>query len=102
MEGTLTKYRAMTSIKEQLKEIKFENVPADYATPVVHSFGYLQWGANKLMVDELVRNLALTFGTVVIIVLLLIGDLRVSLAVTVCVVLTVSFVRRLDNVELLT
>ena len=94
LNSTLKRYDVMTSLKEEMKEVDFANVPEDYESPIAHSFPYLLWGANKLIVDELIRNLSLTFGTVLVVIFLLVADARVSIAVSACVVLTVSHVSK--------
>ena len=48
-------------------------------SPVAYSYMYVQWEANTIISDELIRNLTLTFGTIGIVSLILIIDLRVSM-----------------------
>ena len=47
-------------------------------SPIAYSYMYIQWEANDIISDELIRNLSLTFATIAIVSLILIIDLRVS------------------------
>ncbi|XP_063234405.1 patched domain-containing protein 3-like isoform X2 [Bacillus rossius redtenbacheri] len=57
---------------------------------VAFSPEYVPWTANKIIAEELLRNLGLTVAAVATVTALLIRDLRTSLLVMGCVVLTVT------------
>ena len=48
LDSTLERYDVMTALKAEMKEVEFDNVPENYASPIAHSFPYLLWGANKV------------------------------------------------------
>ena len=45
---------------------------------------YIQWEANEIISDELIRNLTLTFATIAIVSTIFIIDLRVSHKTALC------------------
>ena len=77
----------MQEIKDSMDQIKFEqpdNIddPDRFLkVPVPYAYMYIQWEANRIISDESIRNLSLTFATIAVVSLLLIINLQVSLKI---------------------
>ena len=88
LANTTVQNKAMEEIRALLSTVQFQG--ESFKSPIPYSFFYVQWEANKIISKELIRNLSLTFVTIVLVTLVLIADVRVSLLVLLSVVLTVS------------
>ena len=81
LENTSIKFLAMTSVKTELAKIVF-NSSDDTSNvqqhPIAYTLMYVQWEANEVISDELIRNLSLTFGTIAFVSLLLIANIQVK------------------------
>ena len=81
LENTSIKFQAMTSVKTELAKIVF-NSSDDTSNvqqhPIAYTLMYVQWEANEVISDELIRNLSLTFGTIAFVSLLLIANIQVK------------------------
>ena len=81
LENTTIKFQAMTSVKTELAKIVF-NSSDDTSNvqkhPIAYTLMYVQWEANEVISDELIRNLSLTFGTIAFVSLLLIANIQVK------------------------
>ena len=84
LANTTIRTTAMQEIKNSMDQITFEkpdNIddPDRFLrVPVPYSYMYIQWEANRIISDELIRNLSLTFATIAVVSLLLIINLQVS------------------------
>ena len=75
-------------MKTGLSEITFDISDQDMSasprsaslldSPIAYCMMYIQWEANEIISDELIRNLTLTFATIAIVSTIFIIDLRVS------------------------
>ncbi len=90
LKNTSIKTLAMEQVKTGLSQIKFESKLGLLDSPIAYSFMYIQWEANEIISDELIRNLSLTFATIAVVSLLLIIELRVCLLVFLSVVFSVT------------
>lgn len=88
LQNTTIQNIAMDQVKNEMSAVQFDG--EDFSTPIVYGFMYIQWEANKNIVSELIRNLVLTFATIVVVTLFLVANIRVSLFVLICVVFTVA------------
>ena len=85
LANTTIRTTAMQEIKDSMDQIRFEqpdNIddPDRFLkVPVPYAYMYIQWEANRIISDELIRNLSLTFATIAVVSLLLIINLQVSL-----------------------
>nr|CAD7410799.1 unnamed protein product [Timema poppensis] len=86
MNTTNQQVDAMESIQNILKEVNFTNDEQI----VAFSPDYVSWTANKIIGEELIRNLGLTIGAVSIVTLVLIQNIRTALLVISCVIFTVT------------
>ncbi len=76
----------MKQVKDGLAGIRFNATSGSTSasgnglanTPITYSFMYVQWEANEIISDELIRNLSLTFGTIALVSLLLIANFQVN------------------------
>ena len=72
----------MTSVKTELAKIVFNSSDDDTSNvqkhPIAYTLMYVQWEANEVISDELIRNLSLTFGTIAFVSLLLIANIQVK------------------------
>ena len=79
LENTTIKFRAMTSVKTELAKIVFNSSDSNVQQhPIAYTLMYVQWEANEVISDELIRNLSLTFGTIAFVSLLLIANIQVK------------------------
>ena len=84
LANTTIRTTAMQEIKDSMDQITFEqpnNIedPDRFLkVPVPYAYMYIQWEANRIISDELIRNLSLTFATIAVVSLLLIINLQVS------------------------
>ena len=69
----------MKAIKSELGKISF-NITEDNVLdhPIAYTFMYVQWEANEVISDELIRNLSLTFATIAVVSLLLVANIQVK------------------------
>ena len=89
LENTTVQNKAMDEIRDDiLAKITFEG--EKFTTPIAYSFMYVQWEANKTMSRELIRNLILTFLTIIATTFILIANVRVCIFVLLSVVFSVS------------
>ena len=84
LKNTSIKTKAMAEVKAGLSEITFDISDQETSaslldSPVAYSYMYIQWEANEIISDELIRNLSLTFATIAFVSFILIIDLRVSI-----------------------
>lgn len=86
MSNTTTRIKAMNQVKDDLNAIYFENG----VTPIAYAYMYMQWEANETISSELIRNLALTFTTILIVSLVLILNIQICLMVFLSVVFSVT------------
>nr|CAD7427005.1 unnamed protein product [Timema monikensis] len=86
MNTTDEQVDAMESIQNILKDVNFTNDEQI----VAFSPDYVSWTANKIIGEELIRNLGLTIGAVSIVTLVLIQNIRTALLVISCVIFTVT------------
>ncbi|PSN56234.1 hypothetical protein C0J52_00394, partial [Blattella germanica] len=84
MDTTTEQVKAMESIQEIIRSVNLTT-----ANIVSFSPQYVSWTANKIIGEELLRNLGLTVCTVAVVTLLLIQNLQTSFWVICCVVFTV-------------
>lgn len=84
MNTTTEQVKAMESVREIIQDVNIssENI-------VSYSPEYVSWTANKIIGDELLRNLGLTISAVAIVTLILIQNLQTSFWVLCCVIFTV-------------
>ena len=79
LENYTIKAAAMNSVKSELAKINFKTDELnDLAHPIPYTYIYLQLEANQIMSDELIRNLSLTFATILVVSLISIPNLQVS------------------------
>jgi len=86
MGDITTRTKAMNQVKGDMTKIEFQY--EDFQHPIAYAFMYVQWEANTVISKQLIRNLGLTFGAIVIIGLVLVADIIVSFLVLFCVLLT--------------
>ncbi|CAG2060887.1 unnamed protein product, partial [Timema podura] len=86
MNTTDEQVDAIESIQKILKDVNFTN----NEQIVAFSPDYVSWTANKIIGEELIRNLGLTIGAVSIVTLVLIQNIRTALLVISCVIFTVT------------
>ena len=85
LANTTIRTTAMQEIKDKMSDIVFdkpsniEDPDKFLQVPVAYSYMYIQWEANRVISDELIRNLSLTFATIAVVSLLLIINLQVSI-----------------------
>ncbi|XP_021925965.1 Niemann-Pick C1 protein-like isoform X2 [Zootermopsis nevadensis] len=84
MNTTTQQVKAMESVREIIKSVNFS-----VESIVSYSPEYVSWTANKIIGDELLRNLGLTICAVAAVTLILIQNLQTSFWVICCVVFTV-------------
>ena len=79
------KREATAQVEEALRRVEFERT-----TPFkgCYAVEYLDIKANAVVSDELMKNLSLTLVGVFVVVLVMVGDLRVSLWVFFCILFT--------------
>ncbi|TRY79298.1 hypothetical protein TCAL_08847, partial [Tigriopus californicus] len=75
LQNTTIQNVAMDQVKNEMSAVQFGG--DDFSTPIS-------------IVSELIRNLVLTFATIVVVTLFLVANIRVSLFVLICVVFTVA------------
>lgn len=96
LKNTSIKTKAMEEVKAGLAQIKLKTLDSSdkdenfLPSPVAYSIMYIQWEANDIISDELIRNISLTFATIAIVSLILIIDLRVCGLVFLSVVFSVT------------
>merc|ERR1711983_729424 len=91
LDNTTIKSKAMKAIKSELGKISFNITEDDVLDhPIAYTFMYVQWEANEVISDELIRNLSLTFATIAVVSLLLVINLQVCLMVFISVVFSVT------------
>jgi len=79
---------AMLQVREEMAKISFSGEDNDFP-PIPYTIKFIQWDANRVMSTELLRNLGLTFGTILVISILLLADIFVSFLVFLCVLATI-------------
>lgn len=84
IEGTNNQINAMDSIRDVASSVHFQTGPPAFA----NGAKYIQWETNRIIGQELVRNLSLASACVFLVTLLLIANLWTSLLVLVCVACT--------------
>jgi hypothetical protein len=94
IDNTVEETAAINSVKSMLKNITFDPIgdhpkEFNFTHPIAWSYMYLQWEANTVLSEELVRNLSLTFATIAFVSYFSISNLQVCMLVFVCVVFTV-------------
>ncbi|XP_008554169.2 patched domain-containing protein 3 isoform X1 [Microplitis demolitor] len=82
---TADQLHAMQSIREIIKSVDFKR-GIDHAA--IFSQEYISWTANKIIGDELTRNLCLEILAVSLVTVILLRDIKVSFWVICCVVFT--------------
>lgn len=90
----------MAEVKAGLSEITFDISDQDMSasprsaslldSPIAYCMMYIQWEANEIISDELIRNLTLTFATIAIVSTIFIIDLRVCGLVFLTVLFSVT------------
>ncbi|XP_066915990.1 patched domain-containing protein 3-like isoform X1 [Clytia hemisphaerica] len=84
LEGASVEVKAMDSVQDELAKITFTN---DFS-PFGYTRFYVGWETNKVISEELIRNLLLAGVIVFLVTLFLIANVWVSLLVLTCVVFT--------------
>ncbi|XP_058956472.2 patched domain-containing protein 3 isoform X1 [Pocillopora verrucosa] len=79
MDSTQTEVKAMEDLREKVGEV----FPDELAFP--YSFFYLGWETNKVISEELFRNMGLALMTVFLVTLLVLANLWTCLLVFTCV-----------------
>ncbi|KAJ4445678.1 hypothetical protein ANN_12362 [Periplaneta americana] len=84
MNTTTEQVKAMESVQEIIRS-------ANFSAGSIVSFSpeYVSWTANKIIGEELLRNLGLTISAVAMVTLMLIQNLQTSFLVICCVIFTV-------------
>lgn len=82
IEGRNEQIAAMDEVKQLVSEAQFSDMAAATA------FIYSSWETNKVIMEELLRNLCLAMVAVFIMTLFLLANLVASLFVLICVILT--------------
>ncbi|CAD6227822.1 GSCOCG00006280001-RA-CDS [Cotesia congregata] len=82
---TVEQLQAMRSIRETIKSVDFTR-GIEHAA--IFSQEYVSWTANKIIGDELIRNLCLELLAVSLVTLVLLRDIKVSFWVICCVAFT--------------
>ncbi|CAG0894338.1 unnamed protein product [Darwinula stevensoni] len=85
LKTSLEKHQAFVEVREALQNATFK-----HGDPFrgCYSSGHIHIEANRMVSDELPRNVGLTLVGVFVVILLLVGDLRVSVWVLSCILLT--------------
>ena len=78
----------MGDVKDAMDSISFNDSQSDFLHPIPYTMMYVQWEANIIISQQLIRNLGLAFGTIAVVNLVLIADIVVSGLVFLCVGLT--------------
>ncbi|GLH15770.1 NPC intracellular cholesterol transporter 1 homolog 1b [Gryllus bimaculatus] len=86
MNTTAEQVKAMASIWDTINSL---NLTKDGKQLVAFSQEYVSWTANKIIGEELLRNLGLTIAAVAMVTLILIQNLQTSFWVNCCVIFTV-------------
>ncbi|KXJ16057.1 patched domain-containing protein 3 [Exaiptasia diaphana] len=83
MDTTQTEVKAMDQLRRKIKDIYSDEMS-------VFSYGrrYINWETNKIIQQELYRNVALAMAVVFLVTLVVIANLWTSLMVLTCIVLT--------------
>lgn len=79
MDSTQTEVKAMEDLRKKVEEV----FPEELAFP--YSFVYLGWETNKVISEELFRNMGLALMTVFLVTLLVLANLGTCLLVFTCV-----------------
>jgi len=87
MPDTPSQNKAVKSIKDSMKSIQFTG--QNFPSPIAYSFMYIQWEANEIMGEQLIRNLSLTFAIVIILTFIFVPNFQVSAPTLACVSFTV-------------
>ncbi|XP_011632112.1 patched domain-containing protein 3-like isoform X2 [Pogonomyrmex barbatus] len=77
--------RAMQSIRDNVKSVNFTR---GYDHIAIYSLDYISWASNKIIGEELIRNLSLEIMAVGIVTLVLLRNLIASFWVMCCVLFT--------------
>lgn len=84
LKNTAVKTKAMTEVKEGLNKIQLNSSKhfdgKFLESPIAYAFMYVQWEANEIISDELIRNLSITFATIAVVSILLIVNVQVSVS----------------------
>jgi len=83
LESAADEITAMTSLQDLLKTFQMDGFE-----PFAYTRKYNGWETNKVISEELIRNLALAAAVVLIITLLLITNILTSVLVLLCVAMT--------------
>ncbi|XP_049805215.1 patched domain-containing protein 3-like [Schistocerca nitens] len=87
LNSTAEQIKAMQSIEELVASL---NITEEEETIFTYSADYVSWTANKIVGEELFRNLAITCAAVFAVTLCLIKGPRAVVLVNLCVILTVT------------
>jgi len=79
---------AVKSVKDAMANITFPD--EEFKSPIAYCFTYVQWTANELMSNELVRNLSLNFGAVMALTIVFLPNPQLVFLCLCCVVFTVG------------
>ncbi|KAF7383567.1 hypothetical protein HZH66_012917 [Vespula vulgaris] len=82
---TSDQIKAMQSMNEL---VKVTNLSQDHSHVVIYSPEYISWSANKIIGEELVRNLSLAIVSIGLVTILLLRNLLASFWVISCVIFT--------------
>ncbi|XP_032681193.1 protein patched homolog 3-like isoform X3 [Odontomachus brunneus] len=85
LSTTSDQIRAMQSVRDAVMSLNFSR-GHDYIA--IHSLDYVTWASNKIIGEELIRNLSLEIVAVGIVTLVLLRNLRASFWVMCCVLFT--------------
>ncbi|XP_034935423.1 NPC intracellular cholesterol transporter 1-like [Chelonus insularis] len=85
MNTTTDQVKAMRMIREIMKSINFTQGIEHFA---IFSQDYISWTANQIIGGELIRNLCLEIFAIGLVSILVLRDLKVSIWVICCVLLT--------------
>ena len=95
LESSKEKVKAMDSLQELAKSVKFKDFE-----PFAYTRFYASWETNKIISWELIRNLILAGAVILVITLLLLADVWLCVLVLLCIVLslvsciTLFFIRK--------
>ncbi|XP_011151061.2 patched domain-containing protein 3 [Harpegnathos saltator] len=82
---TSDQIRAMQTVRDSMMSLNFSQGHEHIA---IHSLDYVTWASNKIIGEELIRNLSLEIVAVGIVTLVLLRNLRASFWVMCCVLFT--------------
>jgi len=87
LRNATDKNTALASIRSLAEQINF-GADANPPFPIAFTYIYVEWETNKVISNELIRNLCLTMGAVISVTLILIADLVTVFWVFTCIAFT--------------